>query len=386
MLKSPETVVLPAAVDLHVHLREPGSNKAETIASGTRAALLGGFALVCDMPNNPGRPTWTAEALAEKQNLIRHKSHLPVATYAGAQPDSDNIGELAAISADSIGLKLYGAPTTGNIKNYDPEDFREIVQEWHGAAPDKPIMLHSGEDNLEGFIGLIPREFGHHLHVCHINSAADARLVGRAKAEGLPVSCGVCPHHLLKTSHDVAGEGWFARMKPPLARQVDAEALMDLLADGTIDVLETDHAPHSLTSKWRAEADNPMGLEESLGGESPPSTCFGVPGIEFALPLLFYQMKRGRIGAERLLEAISSRPADIIGVRLAPRTETAWSMEEYRIDDEEAMAISGSGWTPYLGKLALGKLKSTTILGKKLVHEGKLVGSYPRVVNREGVI
>ncbi|HET9850801.1 MAG TPA: dihydroorotase family protein [Candidatus Saccharimonadales bacterium] len=362
-----EILEIPGAVDIHVHLRQPGDNKAETIASGTRAALLGGFTAICDMPNNPGRPTWSAHRLIEKQRLIRKSAYVPVGLYAGAQPESNNLDQLPAMAKPAIGLKLYSAPTTGSDKDYTAKDFTKIVSAWHESAPAKPIMLHAGQTNLPGLIELIAGKFGHHLHVCHVNASREVELVEKAKADGLPVTCGVCPHHLFKTSHDPLSEGWFARMKPPLARQEEAEKLFELLVNGAIDIVETDHAPHSAGAKWTAE---------NAGG-----SCWGVPGIEFALPLLLYQMVKGRISRERLIEITSTKPAKIIGLKLSGSTKVTWQMEIHRIGDEKTR-LSGSGWTPYLGKLAAGKVKKVVIGKQVLVADGKIMAKTGRLINR----
>src|SRR3990167_6949329 len=235
-MAEPKTVTIPAAIDLHIHFREPGTNKAETIASGSKAALQGGYALVCDMPNNPGNPTWTMERLTQKQAIIKKTSHMPIATYAGSQPESDNLAELALMAPHSIGLKLYGAATTGNARDYQPDEFDAIVKTWHRAAPNKPIMLHSGKDNLWEFIELIANRHSHQLHVCHLFSVEQEKSVIKAKQKRLKVTGAVCPHHLLKTLHHTLTEGWFTRMQPPPLHQDEAEELFRLFAEGQIDV------------------------------------------------------------------------------------------------------------------------------------------------------
>lgn len=383
MAKVKEYIELPGLVDLHVHFREPGTTQAETIESGTRAALLGGYALVADMPNNPGRPTWTAEAMMEKHTIARQNAYIPVGFYAGWQPDSGiDPGELQRMSDKAVGLKLYGAPTTGNDKEYEAYEFLTAVSIWHEAAPEKPIMFHAGQNNLNDMVDLVAKQFGHHLHVCHVSSFNQAAFVFRKKGDGLSVSSGVTPHHLLKTSHDVHSEGWFARMQPPLAEQADSEQLMRLLADGYIDVVETDHAPHSQDAKWQAEFNNPHGAHAP--GQT---TCFGVPGIEFAAPLLFYQVHRGRITMERLVRAMSTRPAEIVGVQLQHSTKFTWEMEEYRIDDEGYTTVSSlAQWTPYLGKLARGVINSARIGGKEVMSAGDIIDQSPRVVSERGEV
>jgi dihydroorotase len=370
------TLTVPAAIDLHVHFREPGDNKAETIKTGSKAALQGGYALVCDMPNNPGNPTWTMERLSAKQSIINKSAFIPVATYAGSQPQEDNLDELEVMGQKAIGLKLYGATTTGNEFNYDAKDFEKIVERWHRLQPDKPIMLHSGSDNFADFVELVAKKHKHHLHLAHVNNPKDVHIVREAKKAGMSVSVGVCPHHILKTSFDVHSEGWFARMLPPLAHQDEADELFKLFADGDIDVLETDHAPHTIDSKWHAETENPGGIRDMQ-----TAACFGVPGIEFALPLMFYQVERGRLSLERLIDASSSRPSEIIGVKIDDDSKVTWKMDKYRIGHEE-VELSGAGWSPYLDKLAIGRIWESKVAGKVLIKDGKIVGELSIVPQR----
>lgn len=381
MPKIAKTLTIPGAIDLHVHFREPGSNKAETFAAGSRAALSGGFVLVCDMPNNPGNPTWSLARLEDKHRRIKKSAYIPVATYAGSQPESDNLNELEQMAKISIGLKLYTDSTTGNDREYKTDEFKEIVKVWHQVAPTRPIMLHAGKANLEELIQLIVKQHRHQLHVCHVSDPEDVRIISKYKSQKWPLSCGVCPHHLLMTSHHRISQGWFARMKPPLVRQDKAEELLTMLANGQIDIIETDHAPHSIESKMLTETENPDGIDDPAH-----RTCFGVPGIEFALPLLFYQMKRGRITLERIIEATSTKPAEIISIKLSKKTRVTWNMEKYRIDNEKTQAISGSGWTPYLGFLAIGKVKKVVIAGQTIMDNGKLIKKYPQVITARAAL
>src|SRR3989344_3371635 len=366
MPKLPELITIPAAIDLHVHLREPSTNKAETIESGSRAALLGGFAVICDMSNNPGRPTWTLRRTKDKHGRIWRTSFIPVATYAGSQPELNNERELIKMAPYSIGLKSYLGETTGNDREYKATDFKDIWRHWHQTAPEKPIMIHRGSADLEEIISFTAGELGHRTNICHTNHPDVVEIVSRAKREGLPVTIGVCPHHIFKTSHDVLTEGTFAQMQPPLAHQTDAEKLMYLLAKAEIDTVESDHAPHTKAKKWEAERTS--------------GSCYGVPGIEFVMPLLLRAEKKGRISRERIVDATSTIPAYIIGLSLSPHTKVTWAMEEFRIEDEQKQAISASGWTPYLGMLAVGKVQRSIILGKTLIEDGQIIDKYTRIV------
>lgn len=347
-----ETLTLPGAIDLHVHLREPSDNTSETIRSGTKAALEGGFILVADMPNNPGRPTWSRELIDEKIEIAKRDARIPVAFYAGAQPEADNVGELSKMSERAIGLKLYGDPTTGNDNTYEAEDFREIVAEWHRVAPEKPIMFHSGEHNLGEMIALVAGVYGLKFHVCHVNNSKQVKMAQKAKSHGLQVTSGVCLHHLLKTSHDVLSQGSYAEMKPRLVHQDEAEKLTRLLNERKIDIIESDFAPHSIDAKQKAEHE---------GGH-----CYGVPGIEHVLPLLFYQIKKGRLSEQCFLEATFDKPGDILGIKHDPRTKVIWEQmdEIYRL--EEVDVVARCGWSPYMGMLAVGRVAKIVIGGQNL--------------------
>lgn len=363
-----ETIRLPALIDPHVHLREPSNNHAETIESGTYAALIGGMALIKDMPNNPGYPTWYLERLREKIAIAHKTAYIPVAFAAGSQPEQDNTGELQAMSELAIDLKLYGAPTTGNVRDYSAEDFEPIVREWHKVAPAKPILFHAGQDNLGDMIDLVANKYNHRLHICHVNEPVQVTQVNIARDGDLPVSCGACPHHLLKTSHDRKTEGKFAEMMPPLADQVDAEQLMYLVADGSIQNIESDHAPHTKEAKLEAE---------HSGG-----SCFGVPGIEHVVPLMLYQYRKNRISLERLIDAMSTQPARLFGLKISPSTFTTWQLKENRIVESSDIA-SGAGWTPYGGMLTGGKLLRSVIGGKTVFENGETKKlTHPPVSNR----
>lgn len=375
MANYPETLVLPGFVDLHTHLREPSPvNKSETIANGSRTALLGGFEVVCDMPNNPGNPTWSEAKVDEKHEIIDRDAYNRVWLWSGAQPEADNVGELERMLMKTVGVKLYGSPNVSDYSDYAVEDFREVVEEVHRINPNKVIAFHRGDSDLEEFIAMTAKEIGQPVHVCHTNHPDEVEIVKKAKAEGLRVSIGVCLHHLVKTSHDRLTQGWFIRMLPELAHQVDAEKLLYLLARGDIDNVETDYAPHPKEAKWKAEIENPEGEH---GPHSTHSTCYGVPGIEHVVPILFRQVNLGNISMSRLVDAMHTKPLQILGTSLPP-SEFTWQMDNFRIEDEATQVHSGTGWTPYLGMLATGRLLEASINGKTVVERGV-------VIKREGV-
>lgn len=332
-------ITTPPFVDLHVHYREPSpTNTSETFANGTLAALDSGILISADMPNNPGAPTHTRASFDEKVRLINESANGLVMVHAGNQPESDAIDELALMAPDAACLKLYGGKTTNNEREYKADDFRDIVQEWHRVAPESPIIFHAGNFNLEPMIEMVAGEYQHHIHIAHVNSPIQVRWIKGFKQKGYPVTCGITPHHLLMDSHDRITQGKFAEMMPPLASQYHAEQLMRLLANGDIDMIETDYAPHSFESKMHAEEEG--------------SDCFGVPGIEHVVPQLFYQVQEERLTEERLYDAFSVKPAQLLGIALDPDLKITWNMEQFRIGENEVS--SGAGWTQYMGNLAIG--------------------------------
>ena len=367
MNRLPERLQFPGAVDLHVHYREPSTNGSETIASGSLAALVGGYVFTADMSNNPGFPTWTQTAMLDKHQRAK-TSHIPIGYYSGSQPDHDNIAELPFMLPLSVGTKFYTSKTTGNSYDFTARDYRGIVEVLHFLDPNKPIMLHAGEDNLEEMIELVSREFEHPLHVCHVNDPDDVKMISSYKSVGLPLTSGVTMHHLVKNSQAVDTEGTFAQMQPPLVPQVDSEQLLYQLAVGEIDVVESDHAPHRYEDKVQAEQEH--------------STCYGVPGIEFSIPLLLRLASVGKISINRIVEVTSTKPAEILGLNIRHNTVVTWNTTQYRIENESAQVVSGAGWTPYLGMLAGGSVVNVKIAGKQLMQNGKVIARHPRVISK----
>lgn len=349
----------PALVDVHVHYRQPGDNTSETIASGSEASAIGGFGYVFDMPNNPGRSTWTTDRVEEKHQIARDTSRIYYGAYAGWQPQNDiEPGELIKMAPYVVGKKDYLTKTTGQSHEWEVDDFMPGIRVFHEAAPHKPNMVHPANiDQVSQYIVDVAGALGHHVHICHVNDPEVGDLVARYRGDGYPVSSGITPHHVTKTSYDVHTHGKFAEMMPDLADQYDAEQLLWQLNQGIIDIVETDHAPHTRDAKMAAE---------HKGGD-----CFGVPGAELAFPILNYQVKKGRLTRERLIDAMSTRPAQIMGIRIGTDSYGEWDTEIYRIEDESEVVRSGAGWTPYLGHMAAGRLVRLVLSGKEVYRAGK---------------
>ena len=358
-----ERLTIPSPIDVHIHLREPGGTDQETIASGTYAALSGGYQAVFDMPNNPGRPTWTWDRLDEKHQLALRTGYVEVEFYAGvnlAEPDIDQIPKMIGRAA---GLKLYFGHTTGNEEEYVLEHARPAIDQWilsgrwlgrrplHGCEP--PILLHAREEVGAEVAAYIASQ-DYPVHWCHLSTATEVALAEKLSADyGSVFTAGVTPHHLTMTSRDADFKyGWHgARMMPPLAEEADAEALLAAFSAGRLQILETDHAPHTTADKLRAEAANPE-------GENGPecSTCFGVSGIEFVLPIMMSLVQRNKLEMERLIDALYTQPLHMLGLSDKRYSGTTTiRIEPYVLREADSTGMSSNH--PYVGWTAWGKIE-----------------------------
>ena len=200
-----------------------------------------------------------------------------------------------------LGLKLYLNQTTGNFL-INKEKLESIFTAWSTAlhsnrlhADTKPILVHA-EDNMLNVVVELAKKFGNKLHVCHISNAFDLRQIIKAKEQGLKITCGVTPHHLFLTENDAKRLGAFGKMKPPLQNKKDQEFLWENLK--FIDVIESDHAPHTIEEKE---------------GETPP---FGVPGLETTLPLLLTAVSGKRLTIDDIIRLCHTNPAKIFGIKI----------------------------------------------------------------------
>ena len=311
-------LVTPAFTDLHVHLREPGGEESETIASGTAAALAGGFGTVYAMPNtNPtadcpeviayllraaaaAGPCEVVPVSAITRGLRgRELVDLGAQAAAGAGAFSD---DGAWVASDEIASAAFeAAGEQGWLVMEHCEDFGITGP---GLLHDAPSVRAAGipgipreaEDQATARDLELARRFGTRLHLCHVSTAGAVAALRRAKDAGLSVSGEVTPHHLVLTVADALAGGVDFKMKPPLRDPSDAEALIRALDDGTIDAVGTDHAPHSDAKK----------------GSGLPRAPFGAIGLETAFPVLFTLLVgTGRLSLARLVDALVGGPARV---------------------------------------------------------------------------
>lgn len=338
-----KTITLPGLIDPHVHLRDPGQTHKEDFFTGTSAALAGGYTTVMDMPNN-AEPIISLERLEAKIASAKSKAVSDIGFHFGTL--GDNFEEFPKVIDKVMGLKIYMNVTTGNFK-IDADRLIEIYKAWPGS---KPILLHA-EDDVSDIVfktlAAVPKQ----THICHVSSEAELTFVMKAKEKGLPITCGVTPHHLFLTNKDADRLGAYGHMKPYLKTAKDVQFLWDHL--DAIDVIESDHAPHTRAEKDSAE---------------PP---FGVPGIETSLPLMLTAEQEGKLNRQQLIDRLHANPARIFNVTVDDTTVVTVDMSEYELVNEKL--LTKAGWTPFAGKRVVGKVTNVTLHGTEVFKDGQVI-------------
>lgn len=340
-------LLLPGLIDPHVHLRTPGQEEKEDFYTGTCAALAGGFTTIIDMPNNK-IPITSLKRLNEKINIAKKQSVCDLGFYFGSL--GDNLNEFKKVQKQVFGLKLYLDQTTGNFL-INEHSLEKIFLAW-GKFP-KPILVHAEEKSLEKVIN-VQRKIKIHVHVCHISLASELRQIIKAKTEGLPITCGVTPHHLFLNELDVKTLGPFGQMKPPLKSKKDVEFLWKNLK--YIDVIESDHAPHTVQEKNKEPAP------------------FGVPGLETTLPLLLAAVSEKRLTIDDMLRLCYKNPAKIFNIAACSLNDTRVEIDldkTYTIENENL--FTKCKWSPFNGWKVKGKVLRVFIRGKKVFEDGKIL-------------
>ena len=359
--------VFPGFCDVHVHFREPGFSYKETIASGSRAAARGGYTAVCTMPNLSPVPD-SKEHLKEQTDLIARDAVIGVYPYGAI-----TVGEAGKELSDMEGMAPDAIAFSDDGRGVQSDDMmREAML--RAKALGKMIVAHCEVNELlrGGYIhdGTYAAEHGHRgicseseyaqikrdlelvretgcaYHVCHISAKESVALIRAAKAEGLDVTCETAPHYLVMDDADLQEDGRF-KMNPPLRDKTDREALVEGILDGTIDMIATDHAPHSAEEKAR-------GLEKSL---------FGIVGLETAFPLLYTKLvKTGILTLERLIDLLVYNPRKRFGIK-DDGSFSVWDLEEeFDVDPEEFLTKGRA--TPLTGMHLFGRNLATVCNGK----------------------
>jgi len=349
-----EGYLLPAAIDMHVHFREPGDTHKESIATGTRSAAYGGVGLAVDMPNT-SPPTDTREAYEAKVRRVEASAHVDVGLWGGVSHDMSCF----ELGDEAIGYKLYAGPTTGELLIDDPDKWKEAVEQ--AADTSRPLAVHAEHPTIlaearadedppatirdhnrlrpaEAEVRVIELlahradEAGAHLHAAH---ASDPRTVDAI--ERYEMTCEVTPHHALLDTDRADDQGALTKVNPPIRSAATREKMHKALYEGRIDAVASDHAPHTRDEKTQAFDDAPSGL----------------PGVETLFPLMLAEAVRGHLPFDRVLDTCCRGPADILDVPAGRIEPGAWANLVHVPDDTVELALedthSKCGWTPYEG-------------------------------------
>ena len=356
VFNSPQYAVFPGFCDVHVHFREPGFSYKETMESGCRASAHGGYTAVCTMPNLKPVPD-SAQNLRQQLDIIEASACIHVYPYGSitVEEKGESLADLDGMAPNVIAFSDDGRGVQSDAM------MKEAML--RARALGKMIVAHCEVNDLlrggyihdgdyakaHGHRGIcsesewaqiardleLVRQTGCPYHVCHISTKESVELIRKAKAEGLDVTCETGPHYLVMDDSDLQEEGRF-KMNPPLRSKEDREALLAGILDGTIDMIATDHAPHSAEEKAK-------GLEKS---------AFGVVGIETALPILYtYLVKPGILTMDRLVDLLVINPRKRFGIALGC-DYSVWDLnEEYTVDPAEFLSMGKAtpfaGWTVY---------------------------------------
>ncbi len=337
-------IKLPGLIDVHVHLLDPGQTQKEDFLTGTSAALAGGFTTILDMPNNK-IPVTSMKTLEEKKKIASKKIVCDIGFYFGSL--GENLKDFEKIKNQVFGLKIYLNQTTGNYI-VDDKVFEKVCDVW---PKKRPILLHSEEDVIEKMIE-IAGSAGQRIHICHISSQKEFQIIINAKKKGYKVTCGVTPHHLFLTNADEKKLGPFGIMKPSLKTKKDVDFIWKNLK--YIDVIESDHAPHT--------------IQEKKSSKMP----FGVPGLETTLPFLLTAVSENKLSINRLIELCYKNPKKIFNIKTNKNTFVEIDeKEEYIIDNKKL--FTKCGWSSFNGWKVKGKIKTVFIRGKKVFENGRLL-------------
>lgn len=370
---SKKYIIVPGLCDVHVHFREPGFSYKETIASGSAAAAHGGYTAVCTMPNLDPVPD-SAEHLQVQLDAIKRGAAIKVLPY-GAITVGEKGEKLADMEAMSDKVCAFSDDGKG-VQN------DEMMREAMTAAKrlgkiiaahceDNSLLfggyIHDGEyARMHGHRGIssaseykqierdlrLAEETGCAYHVCHISTKESVELIRQAKAHGVNVTCETAPHYLVLCDEDMQEDGRF-KMNPPLRSREDKKALIEGIKDGTIDMMATDHAPHSAEEKGR-------GLEKSL---------MGVVGLETAFPVLYTELvMKNIITLDRLVELMSFKPKERFGIDTNNDFAVFDISEAYKIDPEDFLSMGRA--TPFAGREVFGRCL-LTVHNEKVVYKAE---------------
>jgi dihydroorotase len=377
--------ILPGVIDTQVHFREPGMTHKEDLATGSRAAVMGGVTAVFEMPNTRP-PTVSAEALADKLARAEGRMHCDYAFYIGATRDNAaKLGELEKLSG-CCGIKVFMGSSTGDLLVSDEETLALILNNitrraaFHsedeqrlaerlgtrreGDPASHPVWRdEEAARRSTGRLLRLARQAGKRVHVLHVSTAQELPLL---RASRDLASTEVTPHHLTLAAPEAYERlGTRAQMNPPIRDASHRQALWSAIRDGTVDILGSDHAPHTLEEKAKTYPQSPSGM----------------PGVQTLVPIMLDHVSRGRLSLERFAELSSSRPAELFGIAGKGKIAEGYDAD-FSIVDMKATRTITSGWiesrcrwTPYDGIKVRGWPVGTVLRGNVVMWEGELQGT-----------
>jgi dihydroorotase len=373
--------ILPGVIDSQVHFREPGPTHKEDLETGSRAAVMGGVTAVFEMPNTKPETT-TAEALADKVSRATHRMFCDFAFYVGGT--RDNVAEISALEKlpGSAGIKVFIGSSTGDLLVEDDAGLEEIISRlsrraaFHsedefrlrdrvgyqvpGDASSHPIWRDAEAARLctQRLLG-IAKKYNKRIHVLHISTADELPLLA-ANRELATVE--VTPHHLTLSADDYGRLGTKLQMNPPVREKHHGEALWRAVNSGLVDVLGSDHAPHTLEEKAKPYPQSPSGMT----------------GVQTLVPIMLDHVNKGRLTLQRLVDLTSHGPQRIFNIKGKGRIAEGYDADFTVVDLKRSETItnqwiqSRSGWTPYDGVKVQGWVTGTFIRGHLAMWQGEL--------------
>ena len=373
-------LVLPAGIDIHVHFRDPGLTHKEDFSTGTMSASYGGISCVFDMPNTIPQTT-TLRALSDKITAAEKKTYVDFGVYAGI--GDNNIKNIEELAKKCNGFKVYLGDTTNSLQ-FNVDNLKEMFD--RVSSTNKPVLIHA-EDNkcLAGYklkennlidhmrsrpaeceetaiknILRTSRNTNAKIHICHLSSIEGLELLRKRSKN---ISCGVTPHHLFFTAQNALKPQSYYKVNPPIRTSFDREALFDGIKNGLVDILESDHAPHTLE-------------EKDAGFHTTPS---GLPGVETMFPLFLYMVRKDTLSFQRLISILCEKPAELLKVPKG-KIEVGRDADFIVVDLKKDCKIksenlhSKCGWTPFEGWPAIFP-EYVFVRGEKLIEDHEMLGA-----------
>jgi dihydroorotase len=377
--------ILPGVIDTQVHFREPGLTHKEDLETGSRAAVMGGVTAVFEMPNTRP-PTISAETLAAKLRAAQGRMHCDYAFYVGGT--RDNVASLSQLETlpGCCGVKVFLGSSTGELLVDGEHDLLEILRriarraafhsedegrlksrlaEQRSGDPSSHSSWRDAETALRSTERLLrlARRTGKRVHVLHVSTAVELPLLAASKDLA---SVEVTPHHLTLSAPEAYQRlGTCAQMNPPIRDASHRDALWAALRDGTVDILGSDHAPHTLAEK----------------SEAYPKSPSGMPGVQTLVPIMLDHVNSGRLSLERFVELTSSTPARLFQIAAKGLIEQGYDADFTIVDIKARRVITNQwiesrcGWTPYDGARVTGWPMGTIIRGRLVVWDGQLLSA-----------